>query len=77
MLGNAAGHDGASSRPEDAAEANCHGDTSPTSGHRERTAQAAPSTADTASANTDPAAAGGTGSTPTSTSTAVNQHRSA
>ena len=77
MLGEPGGHDGASSRPDEAAAATCHGGTCPMSGHRERTAQAAPITADTASANGETAGSGGTGSTPTSTNSPVNQHRTA
>ncbi len=77
MLPSRHGHDGANNRPADAADAHHHGDTSPMRGHRDRADTAAPSTAATASPNTVPAAAGGTGSTPMSTSNTVNQARSA
>src|SRR5580704_14165930 len=65
------GQDGDSSLPPEAAEAACHGGTTPITGHRAATAAAAPAIAATASATTVPAAAGTTGSTPTSTSSTV------
>jgi len=69
------GHDGASNLPPDTADAASHGDTAPSTGHRSTTALAAPTTAATASANSDPAAAGTTGSGPQSTSRQVNTTR--
>ncbi len=71
------GHLGPSNLPEEAAAASHHGDTAPICGHRGEICRAAPTTADTASANTDRAAAGGTGSHPTSTSSLVNHTRTA
>jgi hypothetical protein len=65
----------ASSRPPVTTEANAHGGSSPTSGQRDLTAADAPTTAATASANAEDIAAGGTGSTPTPTSNAVNTTR--
>jgi hypothetical protein len=70
------GQHGANNRPADAAQAHHHGDTSPIRGHRDRAPATAPSTAATASANGVDAAAGGTGSTPTSTCNTVNHTRS-
>jgi hypothetical protein len=64
------GQPGDNSRPPLAALASRHGVTPPTSGQRE-------STAATASANADRACAGGTGSTPASTSSPVKKSRTA
>ena len=63
---------GASRRPPVAAAASAHTGSSPTLGQRDHIASNAPITAATASANTEDVAAGGTGSTPTPTSSEVN-----
>src|SRR5205823_152403 len=64
------GQEGSSSLPFVTAAAIRHGDTAPRTGHRDTTDALAPSTEATASANDESAAAGGTGSTPTSTNSA-------
>src|SRR5207244_933569 len=69
------GQNGASNRPDDTADAQRHGDTTPTSGQREAAATTAPSTAATASANAVLVTAGGIGSTPVSTNSTVNHDR--
>jgi len=71
------GQDTVSNRPFVTADAASHGDTAPSCGHRAATATAAPTIAATASANSDPAAAGNTGSGQVSTSSAVNATRTA
>lgn len=77
MLDGYRGQPGDSSRPPLAALAARHGDTAPMPGQREETAHAAPATAATASANGDGPCAGGTGSTPVSTSSPVKKTRTA
>ena len=72
MLPADQGQPGASRRPPDTAAASSHGGTSPIPGHLDLTATLAPATAATASANAVTGAAGGTGSTPAPTSSAVN-----
>jgi len=66
---------GASNAPAVTAEANTHGDTEPSTGHRPADTDPAATIAATASANPDPAGAGSTASTPASTSTPVNTAR--
>jgi hypothetical protein len=69
------GQVGANRRPPVTAAASAQTGSAPTFGQRDRTAVHAPTTAATASANADDVAAGGTGSTPTPTSSAVNVTR--
>ena len=71
------GQPGDSSRPPLAALASRHGGTPPIPGQREDAATAPPATAATASANADGPCAGGTGSTPVSTSSLVKNARTA
>ncbi|EMF56394.1 hypothetical protein SBD_2145 [Streptomyces bottropensis ATCC 25435] len=75
MLIGDQGQLGDSNWPRLAAEASCHGDTSPTSAQRETAAFHAPTTAATASANRLADAAGGMGSGPVSTSSTVKYTR--
>ncbi len=77
MLIDTGGQQGASSREPETAQAIRQGDSPTTFGHRAAAPIDAAITDATASANTDPAAAAGTGSGASVTSSAVNNPRTA